>query len=63
MGLYKSMNILKKIIKELKETNWPSKNQLLRLTIYTLIVCGIIALIILGLDLLFIEIRNYILNI
>jgi preprotein translocase SecE subunit len=57
------MNILKKIIKELKETNWPSKNQLLRLTIYTLIVCGIIALIILGLDLLFIEIRNYILNI
>jgi len=44
---------LKNIWSELKKTNWPSKKQIVQLTIYTLVLCGIITLFIVGLDLLF----------
>ncbi len=46
------MNILKQIISELKQTEWLTPKQLLVLTAYTVIFCAIIALIILGFDLL-----------
>ena len=57
------MNIFRNIITELKQTNWPSFGQLAKLTAYTIVICGVIGLIILGLDLLFFEVRDIILNI
>lgn len=56
------MGIIKRIITELKQTNWPSFDQLVKLTIYTIIFCGIIALIILGLDLILFRLRDFVLN-
>jgi preprotein translocase SecE subunit len=46
-------NIIENIIGELKKTKWPTWKEVLMLAIYTLILCGIITLFILGLDLLF----------
>jgi preprotein translocase SecE subunit len=57
------MKIFRNIITELKQTNWPTWSQLLSLTGYTIVICGVVALIILGLDLLFFEVRDIILNI
>jgi preprotein translocase SecE subunit len=53
---------LKNIWLELKKTNWPSKKQLAQLTVYTLVLCGIIAMLMVGLDLLFFNIRDWFLN-
>lgn len=47
------MDTIRKIINELKLTEWPTKKQLFNLTIYTIVFCGIIALIILGADLVY----------
>lgn len=59
MGLFKeNMNTIRSIITELKQTEWPSMDQLARLTIYTLILCGIIALLILGIDLVLFWLRD-----
>jgi preprotein translocase SecE subunit len=55
--------MIKKIIAELKKTTWPTGSQLINLTIYTLVLCAVVAFIILGLDLLFFEIRDWFLNI
>jgi preprotein translocase SecE subunit len=52
-----------KILTELKNTTWPTGRQLVNLTIYTLILCGIIALLVLVLDLAFFELRDWFLNI
>ncbi|NMC08790.1 preprotein translocase subunit SecE [Candidatus Microgenomates bacterium] len=57
------MNILKNIITELKETKWPSKKEILQMTVYTVILCGILAAIMVGLDLVLFEIRDWFLNI
>ena len=46
------MKILKQIINELKQTERLTPKQLLALTVYTVVFCAIIALIILGFDLL-----------
>ncbi len=51
------------IIKELKLTRWLTPRELLNLLIYTIILCGIIALIITGLDIVFRNIFNHLLNI
>lgn len=56
------MKVLKDIVAELKETSWPTGKQLVNLTIYTIIICAIIALIIVGLDAFFGTARNIILN-
>jgi preprotein translocase SecE subunit len=56
-------NIFKNIIGELKKTKWPKWKQVGILTIYTLIVCGIITLLILGLDLVLYKIRDWFLNV
>jgi preprotein translocase SecE subunit len=55
--------MIKKIITELKKTVWPTGSQLINLTIYTLVLCGIIAVLVLVLDLAFFEIRDWFLNI
>jgi preprotein translocase SecE subunit len=54
---------LRNIITELKNSKWPSKKEVLVLTIYTLILCGIIAIIMLGLDLLLFQLRDWFLAI
>ena len=58
MGLFKNMDTLRNIIIELKQTEWPTMDQLVRLTIYTVILCGIIALLILGIDIVLFWIRD-----
>jgi preprotein translocase subunit SecE len=57
------MNTIRNIIIELKQTNWPSIGRLLQLTGYTLLLCAVVAIMMLGLDLLFFELRDLILNI
>ncbi|MCC7290014.1 preprotein translocase subunit SecE [bacterium] len=52
---------LKEITAELRATTWPSWSTLLNLVLYTLITCGIITLIILGLDIFLSRIRDIIL--
>ena len=58
MGLFKNMDTLRNIIIELKQTEWPTMDQLVKLTIYTLILCGIIALLILGIDIVLFWLRD-----
>ncbi|MDD2578127.1 MAG: preprotein translocase subunit SecE [Candidatus Dojkabacteria bacterium] len=50
---------IRNIITELKNSKWPSKKEVAVLTIYTLVLCGIIALIMLGLDLLLYFVRDW----
>ena len=52
------MDTIKNIIIELKQTEWPSMRQLANLTIYTIIFCGIIALLILGADIILFWLRD-----
>ena len=52
------MDIIRNIITELKQTEWPSMSQLLRLTAYTLLLCGIIALLIVGIDFVLFWLRD-----
>lgn len=42
---------MKEIFSELKKTKWPTAMELVKLTVYTAILCAIIAVIITGLDL------------
>ena len=56
------MSIFKEIIIELKNSKWPKGKEILTLSIYTLIVCVIIPLIILALDLGFYKLREIFLN-
>ena len=51
------------IIKELKLTRWLTPRELLNLLVYTIVLCGIIALMITGLDILYRNIFNQLLNI
>jgi preprotein translocase SecE subunit len=55
------MKIFKEILAELKATTWPSRNTLLNLVVYTLITCGIITMLILGLDIFLSRVRDLIL--
>ena len=54
-------NVIKEIYAELKLTTWSTPKKLFSLVIYSLVTCGIITVVILGLDLLFNAIRNLIL--
>ena len=47
------MNIIKNITTKLKKTTWPTKAELVKTSMYTVILCAIIALLILLLDLFF----------
>ncbi|HCC67680.1 TPA: preprotein translocase subunit SecE [Patescibacteria group bacterium] len=55
--------MIKGIISELKKTKWPTGIELIKLTIYIVILCGIIALAITGLDLILFKIRDWYLNV
>ncbi len=55
------MKYIKEVIFELKETTWIKPKTLLNLLVYTIVMCGIIALLAFGLDFLFTEIRTIIL--
>ncbi|MHC1716683.1 MAG: preprotein translocase subunit SecE [Candidatus Dojkabacteria bacterium] len=57
------MKTIKNIFTELKATKWSSKTEILQMTIYTVILCGILAAIMLGLDLVLFKIRDWFLNI
>ncbi len=46
---------------ELKQTTWTKPRRLGTLLIYTITICGIIALLAFGLDFIFTEFRNIIL--
>jgi preprotein translocase SecE subunit len=54
---------IKDILLELKSSKWPSKKEIVFMTIYTLILCGIIATIMVGLDLILFELRDWFLNV
>jgi preprotein translocase SecE subunit len=54
--------MLKEIINELKKTKWPTGKELLVLTVYTVILCAIIALVITGLDIVFFALRDWYIN-
>lgn len=54
---------IRDIVTELKNSKWPSKKELLQLTIYTLILCGIIAAVMVGLDLILFKLRDWFLNV
>jgi preprotein translocase SecE subunit len=54
--------MLKEIINELKQTKWPTGKELLVLTVYTVILCAIIALVITGLDIVFFALRDWYIN-
>ncbi|MBP5204062.1 preprotein translocase subunit SecE [bacterium] len=51
------------ILNELKKTKWPSKADALKLTAYTIVFCVVLSLAMIGLDLLFIQLREWFLNI
>lgn len=66
MGLpkYNNMkNIFKEVKTELKQVKWPTWKEILNMTIYVLIICAIIALMMVALDLGFAKIRDWFLNI
>jgi preprotein translocase SecE subunit len=54
--------MIKGIISELKKTKWPTGKELLVLTVYTVILCGIIAFAITGLDIVFLKARDWYIN-
>ncbi len=55
--------MIKGILTELKKTKWPTGKEILVMTIYTLIVCAIIAGIMVVLDLGFAQLRDWFLKI
>jgi preprotein translocase SecE subunit len=62
VGLPGNNTMFKGIINELKKTKWPTGKELLMLTIYTIVLCGIIALAITGIDIVFFEARDWYIN-
>lgn len=57
------MKFLRSIIAELKNTEWPTKKEILHMTLYVLAIASIMALTMLVLDLGFAKIRDWFLNI
>lgn len=55
------IKVYKELIAELKAVTWPSAQGLASLVLYTLITCGIITLLILGLDIFLTRVRDLIL--
>lgn len=54
--------MIKGIITELKKTKWPTGKELTILTVYTVILCAIIAFAITGLDIVFLKLRDLYIN-
>ena len=59
----KTLKELKLIVNELKKTKWPTGKELLILTVYTIILCGIIAVAITGIDVVFFKLREWYINV
>jgi len=57
------MKTLKNIVNELKNTTWPSKKEILNMTLYVLAIASILTVIMLFLDLGFAGVRDWFLNI
>ncbi|HQA99176.1 MAG TPA: preprotein translocase subunit SecE [Candidatus Dojkabacteria bacterium] len=57
------MKFLRSIRTELKNTQWPTKKEIVEMTLYVLIIGGILALTMLFLDLGFAKVRDWFLNI
>lgn len=55
-------NPLKAVIAEMKNVVWPTRKELVVLLAFTIVVCTIAAVLMLGLDVFFIEIRDYLLK-
>ena len=47
---------------EFKAITWPTWRELVELLLFTIIVCGIIAVLMLGLDIVFLRIRDILLE-
>lgn len=58
----KNIDMIKEVISEIKQSKWPTKKEMLMMTIYTLVFCGIITLVMVGLDLSLAKIRDWFLN-
>lgn len=54
------MKYIKEVINELRQTTWPKPKALLSLLTYTIVICGIITLIIVGADYVLFELRSLI---
>ena len=50
------------VIAEIKKVQWPTPKELAGLAVFTIIICAIIAVIVLGLDVFFLGIRDYLLD-
>ena len=57
------MKFLRSIRTELKNTQWPTKKEIVEMTLCVLIIGGILALTMLFLDLGFAKVRDWFLNI
>lgn len=57
------MKIFRNIITELKNTTWPTWKEILNMTLYTLAIAILIALIMTGLDLILAALRDWFLKI
>ena len=57
------MKFLRSIRTELKNTQWPTKKEIVEMTLYVLVIAGILALMMLFLDLGFAKVRDWFLNI
>lgn len=53
---------IKNVVAELRKVTWPTRRETFFLLVYTMILCGIVALIILGLDVVFFNIRETLLK-
>ncbi len=51
------------VLAEVKKVKWPTPKEMAGLVVFTIAVCGIIAVLMLGLDVFFIEVRNLLLDI
>lgn len=55
-------NFLIGVLAEMKRVKWPTPRELVNLVLFTVIACAIIAIIMLGLDVFFLNIQEILLN-
>lgn len=51
-------NPISGVISEMKQVTWPTPKEAASLTLFTIVTCAIISLVILGLDMIFIQLRD-----
>ncbi len=50
------------VFAEIKKVKWPTMKELIGLLLFTVVTCGIIAVLMLGLDVFFLRIQDILLN-